>query len=418
MPQAAIEPGFTEPPAEATPTMPPQRLSPRDLLTSRNVRGPRDLVITAFGDVSQPTQSWPLQTNQLKTAVFEPTLPLIQSADLAFLNLENPISDANPKVKKEFSFTSAPERLGWYIEVGFNLFSLSNNHIGDAEQEGIDDTLRHLKNFSASLNKQIWWAGASSTSYDEAESPTIFQVPGKDLTVAFFSTGNSRHPHVSKYWSESIARRIKEARKQADLVIISVHAGREYIHVPEEDLQRRYRSWIDAGADLVIGHHPHVVRPAEAYKHGFILHSLGNYVFMSRTYRHRDFRAKMYGLGARIVVQDAKVTGAELIPLWVNNSEGWRLESGESLGNANFVPKPLSGPFADAFFDDFSRWSLAAGVHPPTRTGDTGWLDVPATSPNPARQPLADSQPTPKPKPKPAKKTKGKAKKSAKKKKR
>ena len=71
--------------------------------------------------------------------------------------------------------------------------------------------------------------------------------------VAFFSTGNSRHPHVSKYWSESIPKRIKEARANADLVIISSHAGKEYVHVPEEDLQRRYRSWVDAGADLVMG---------------------------------------------------------------------------------------------------------------------------------------------------------------------
>jgi poly-gamma-glutamate synthesis protein (capsule biosynthesis protein) len=406
-PDLSVAPGFDTPDSSPDSAQQGPPATPRQLLDDRARRGPRDLVITAFGDVSQPTPSWPAQTNQLKGKVFEPTLPYIQSADLAFLNLENPISEASPKVKKEFSFTSHPDRLSWYIEAGFNLFSLSNNHIGDADQEGIDDTLRYLVEWSTKLNKQIWWAGAATT-YADAEAPTIFKVPNKDLTVAFFSTGNSRHPHVSKYWSEAISKRIKQARTEADLVIISVHAGKEYIHVPEEDLQRRYRAWIDAGADLVIGHHPHVVRPAEAYKNAFILHSLGNYVFMSRTYRHRDFRAKMYGLMARVVVQDGKISGAELVPLWVNNSEPWRLDSGELLPNANFVPRPLSGPFADTFFDDFKGWSLAAGVHPPERTADTGWLPVPATSPNPARQALSSPQPMPKPKPAPKKGKKGK----------
>jgi hypothetical protein len=410
-PTEPVEPGFEEPPEEPAPAepipAPKADATPAELLQDKALRGRRDLVITAFGDVSQPTPSWPAQTNELKGKVFEPTLPYIQSADIAFINLENPVSEASPKIKKEFSFTSHPDRLAWYIEAGFNLFSLSNNHIGDAEQEGIDDTLRHLTEWSSKLGKQIWWAGAATT-YEDAEAPTYFTLPDKDLKVAFFSTGNSRHPHVSKYWSESIPKRIKEARANADLVIISSHAGKEYVHVPEEDLQRRYRSWIDAGADLVIGHHPHVVRPAEAYKNGFILYSLGNYVFMSRTYRHRDFRAKMYGLMARVVVKDGKISGAELVPMWVNNSEGWRLESGESLGNANFVPRPLAGPFADAFFEDFNSWSLAAGVHKPTRTGDTGWLNVPALSPNPPRQALANPQPMPKSKPKKGKKGKGK----------
>ena len=358
------------------------------LLQDKAARGPRDLVITAVGDVSQPTDSWSDLTLRLKGQVFEPTKALLDSGDLVFMNLENPISDLKPKVKKEFSFTSAPDRLDWYLEAGFNLFSLSNNHIGDADQPGIDDTLRHLRQKTQALGVQAWWAGAGST-YEEAEAPVYIELPQKNLRIAYFSTGISRSPNVSKFWSASLIKRIKEADQKADLVIVSVHAGMEYVHLPEEALVKTYRSWVDAGADVVIGHHPHVIRPVEAYRDAIIVHSLGNYVFASRTQRHRQLGAKMYGLVARVVIQDAKVAGVELTPTWVNNSEDWVLPSGERMKNSSFVPQLITGKFADAFFEDFLAWTADSGFALPERTGDTCVLRLPAP---PSTAPAASPQ--------------------------
>lgn len=366
--------------SDAIAAAPPAKVvDPMALLNDKSLRGAKDLVITAVGDVSQPTKQWPEPTNRLKGKVFDPTKGLLDSGDLVFMNLENPVSDLQPKVKKEFSFTCAPERLTWYMEAGFNLFSLSNNHIADANQEGIDDTLKHLDEKAKALNHKAWWAGASSDSYEDAESPVFVQVPEKNLTIAFFSTGNSRGPKVSKYWSAGIPKKIALAKKKADLVVISVHAGKEYKHVPEENLTTMYRAWVDAGADVVIGHHPHVIRPAEIYKGAVILHSLGNYVFASRTRRHREFGAKMYGLVARVVIKEGKVAGVELTPTWVNNTEDWTLEDGQRMPNANFVPQLITGKFADAFFEDFNRWSLEAGFKEPVRVKDAGVLRVDAT---------------------------------------
>ncbi len=351
---------------------PPSPADPFDLLTmSKEDRGARDLVLVAVGDVSQPTKQWVEATMALKTEAFAPTQYLLDSGDIVFMNLENPISELEPTAKKKYAFTSHPERLGWYFDVGFNLFSLSNNHIADADQPGIDDTLKYLEQYKTERGVDAWWAGAGTTP-EEGEQATFFTPPGKDLTIAFFSTGFSKGKNVSKFWSESLVDRIKDADGKADIVIVSVHAGKEYKHLPEEDLQKRYKNWVDAGADIVIGHHPHVIRPVEIYKERPIFYSLGNYVFASRTVRHRKMGAKMYGLMPRIIIQDGKVTATELTPTWVNNSGGWALDSGERLKNSNFVPQVLTGPFADAFFEDFNSWTETCGATLPTRHEDVG----------------------------------------------
>lgn len=351
--------------------------TPRDpfevLAQPKEERGRRDLVLVAVGDVSQPTKQWVDRTMKLKTKAFAPTQHLLDSGDLVFMNLENPISELSPTAKKKYAFTSHPERLGWYFDVGFNLYSLSNNHIADADQPGIDDTLMYLEQYKKDRGVDAWWAGAGTTP-EEGEQATIFTPPGKDLKIAFFSTGFSKGKNVSKFWSESLVERIKAIDSEVDLVIVSVHAGKEYKHIPEDDLQTRYKAWVDAGADIVIGHHPHVIRPVEIYKERVIFYSLGNYVFASRTVRHRKSGAKMYGLMPRVIIQDGKVTATELTPTWVNNSGDWVLPSGERLKNSNFVPEILTGPFADAFFEDFSAWTESCGATQPTRHEDVGRL--------------------------------------------
>ncbi len=352
-------------------------IDPYIMLEDKKFRGPRDLVITAVGDVSQPTKKWSAATIALKGDVFLPTQHLLDSGDLVFMNLENPISEREPKVKKEFSFTSDPGRLDWYIDAGFNLYSLSNNHIADAYQDGIDDTLRHLREYSERKDATIFWAGAAST-YEEAEAATWVTVEGKDLKIAFFSTGFSNGKNVSKFWSKTLVTKITEAKKTADVVIVSVHAGKEYKHTPQAQLKTLYRGWVDAGADVVIGHHPHVIRPVEAYKGGIILHSLGNYVFASRTRRHKEHGARMYGLVARVIIRDGKPAGVELVPTWVNNAHGWKLESGEELPRADFVPRLVTGEFADIFFEDFEQWTEEAGLTPSRRVRDAARVDAEA----------------------------------------
>ncbi len=344
---------------------------PFAMLDDSKTRGARDLVIVAVGDVSQPAESWVERTDAQKDSVFDPTRHLI-TGDLNFMNLESPVTDLKPNAKKTYAFTSPPGRLDWYMGAGFNMFSLSNNHIADADQPGIDDTIRNVEEYGKKHGMPVYHAGAGQTPEDGLK-PTYIKPEGKDVTVAFIALGFSKSPNVGKFWDEDLIPTIKEASTKADIVYVSVHAGKEYEHIPPKDLQNRYRSWVDAGADLVIGHHTHCIQPMEQYKDGLIFYSLGNYVFSSRTVRHRKVGAKLYGMMARIVISDGAVYGSQIVPLWVNNSEDWKLESGEVLPNANFIPQVLTGPFADAWFNDFDEWTKKAGATPVDRVGDVAF---------------------------------------------
>lgn len=350
------------------------------MLDERENRGARDLVIAAVGDVSQPTTQWVETTEALKGDAFKPTQHLIDSAELAFMNLENPMTDIQPSAKKTFAFSSRPERLAWYMSAGFNMFSLANNHIADAGEDGLLDTLKNIDLYAEKLGAKVWYTGAGEDAAS-AIAPEFIRLDDKDLTVAFFSVGFSGSPRVARFWDEKLPQLIADARAEADLVFLSVHAGKEYIHIPDADLRARYRKWVDAGADLVVGHHPHVVQPIEQYKNGIIFYSLGNFVFGSRTVRHRKMGARLYGLLTRIIIEDGALRGAEVVPVWVNNSESWTLPSGETMPNANFTPKILTGGFADQFFEDFARWTEQSGATPLERVGDVGRIRVPRETP-------------------------------------
>ncbi|MFU8802354.1 MAG: CapA family protein [Bradymonadaceae bacterium] len=351
------------------------------MLDERENRGPRDMVIVAVGDVSQPTHQWVETTEAIAGKAFEPTAELLDSGELVFMNLENPMTTIEPVAKKTYAFNSPPERLEWYIGAGFNMYSLANNHIADSGEEGIVDTIRNIEHYAEKMNRPVWHAGAGS-SPEEAVAPRYIRLEDKDVTIAFFSVGFSRSPNVGRFWDERLPEYIAEAREKADIVFVSVHAGREYQHVPEADTQKRFRSWIDAGADLVVGHHTHCVQPVEQYKQGLIFYSLGNYVFASRTRRHRKMNARLYGMLTRIVIEDGKLRGAQIVPTWVNNSEDWTLDDGQVMPNANFTPQILTGSFADQFFEDMEAWTLQAGGTPLERIGDTGFIRIqPPTEP-------------------------------------
>lgn len=367
-------PETVEESTEETAVVAPKTERPADpfaMLDDKSTRGPRDLVIVAVGDVSQPAESWVERTEAQKEKVFDPTRHLI-TGDLNFMNLESPVTDLKPNAKKTYAFTSPPVRLDWYMGAGFNMYSLSNNHIADADQPGIDDTIRNVEEYGKKHQMPVYHSGAGKTPEDGLR-PTYIKPEGKDVTVAFISLGFSKSPNVGKFWDENLIPTIKEASTKADIVFVSVHAGKEYQHVPQKDLQNRYRSWVDAGADLVVGHHTHCIQPIEQYKDGLIFYSLGNYVFSSRTVRHRKVGAKLYSMMARIVITDGAVHGTQVVPLWVNNSEDWRLETGEVMPNANFIPQILTGPFADAWFNDFNNWTQKAGATPIDRVGDVAF---------------------------------------------
>lgn len=323
-------------------------------VTPVNQRGPRDLVLAAGGDVAYPGNWIEQDFAQSGAGLFSEVAPFVQDADLAFINLESALTKAPIRLKKTYPIQTSPERLQWLLDAGFNLFSLANNHIYDSGRQGLLDTLELLESTSRA-GREIWWTGAARSA-EEAWRPLVFQPSGKGLKVAFLAFGSAGTPLVPSPHGPRALQAIREASQQADLVVVSAHTGREYRHIPSPAKARLFRSFVEAGADVVLGHHPHVIQGVESYQGGIIFHSLGNFSFASKTVRHRKTGAKLYGMLPLIEVKEGRVSQAVIIPLYVNNRERWRLGQ-EVIEPRPCMPQVVQGAFAAEVLQSLQKWT-------------------------------------------------------------
>lgn len=240
---------------------------------------------------------------------------LIGSADLTFANLEGPISSRGTKVGSIYSFRADPHTVDGLLCAGIDVVSIANNHIWDYSRDAFNDTLTIL-----SKNNLTYTGGG--VSYVDAHTPRVVDVKG--TKVAFLAyTGllpgflgkKAAVPAVAFPLEEDIMRDIRNARAIADIVVVSFHWGDEY-HTKHNTAQEKLGHFvIDAGADLVIGHHPHVAQEVEKYKQGYIAYSLGNFVF------DQNFSADTHhGLVLKVLLHDKKILGVEEHTVIFNNS--------------------------------------------------------------------------------------------------
>lgn len=202
----------------------------------------------------------------------------LQQSDLLFGNLESIISDEGYQIKPTYPFRAELEAKKGLKKAGFDVVSCANNHTLDYGEAALKDGIVKLD------QSGIDCAGAGLAQ--EAYSPVIKQQ--NDLEVAYLAytylapdSWKATEDKVGIAWlnEDNLKQGIKKAKQKADLVVVSFHYGEEYEPQPNS-IQRRYSHLaIDSGADLVIGHHPHVAQPVEQYKEGWIAYSLGNFVF-------------------------------------------------------------------------------------------------------------------------------------------
>lgn len=247
----------------------------------------------------------------------------LRGADLAIGNLEGPISSRGTKVGSIYSFRHPTERLDGLTFAGFDALSLANNHIWDYGREALEDTLDLLRNSGVAP------VGAGR-NFEEANAPYVAEVKG--TRIAFFSYTNLYPPSlwatadaagVSTPVVERVEQSIAAIRDSVDLVVVLWHWGDEYQPRSHPREQAIARALLDAGADLIVGHHPHVVQEIEFYKGKFIAYSLGNFVF------DQGFSEEtMRGFMLRVVVRDKKIVAAVPFPIQLSDtfqpSLGWR----------------------------------------------------------------------------------------------
>ena len=207
---------------------------------------------------------------------------ILQLADIAAGNLETSITDRGaPEENKEYVYRGPAQALPAIRDAGFDVLSLANNHTLDYGWIGLEDTMNALD------DNGLLHMG---TGDNETEAYAPVYVEAKGFKVAFIGVS---HVVWKTYWNATKDRpgmaetydptrtvaAIAEAKQHADLVVVMVHWGTEYTDQPEPYQVKKGRQFIDAGADLVIGSHPHVLQGFEAYKGRWIAYSLGNFVF-------------------------------------------------------------------------------------------------------------------------------------------
>lgn len=204
---------------------------------------------------------------------------LIQGHDLAFCNLECPASAAGSPLPKNYSFHAKPAYLDALRLAGFNLLSMANNHSidwgRDALLETKDNIIRHgMTPLGAGRDQK------------EAQEPVIVKKGG--LAFAFLANEDMLlegianlpdRPAAASASVEEMVESIKRVRRSVDFVVVSEHWGVEFQAEPTWNQVDKAHRLIDAGADLVLGHHPHVLQSIELYRGKYIVYSLGNFLF-------------------------------------------------------------------------------------------------------------------------------------------
>jgi poly-gamma-glutamate synthesis protein (capsule biosynthesis protein) len=277
--------------------------------------------------------------------LWSPVADLLSSADLAFANLETPIAPRTGLGARSFVFNAPPSTVRALRRAGVSLVSVANNHMFDQGRPGFEETLARLHELEmpyvgagpAGSEAGPWLVEANGLRVAFLAYARFFNQSGNDCPA-----GPARQARsclkASLLDPERAVSDVMAAAQAADAVVVSLHWGDEYQPQPREaDVALAHRL-VDAGALLILGHHPHVLQPIELYpradgRTALIAYSLGNFVSnQSRNYVHgitpekvaatrdgvilrAEFARRDYGRG----VIRVELSRADWLPLWTEN---------------------------------------------------------------------------------------------------
>ena len=298
--------------------------------------------LVAVGDIlmHQDVKAAAERAPQGFPALWADLVPLFRGADLAFGNLETPIAPATGRPGVPFQF-NAPATLPAALRAsGFTVLSTANNHTFDQGPKGVRETLDRLR-------AEALVAVGSGEDRPRAEALHVIERQG--LKVAFLGftdlfnldlNRRATEPWVRPLDLEPALAAVREARGKADLVVVSVHWGNEYQRQPTKRQRDIARQLVGAGCDLLLGHHPHVLQPAELMevdgRKALVAYSLGNFI----SNQDRMYRADLFPVaggdsrdGAALQVVFERRRGADgrervvlveaaFEPLWTENNWG------------------------------------------------------------------------------------------------
>ena len=298
--------------------------------------------IALLGDFLPAGSADPVIESRGYGHLFAGVKDILNSADAVVLNLESPISSRGKAVEgKAYTFRASPLAAEGMAASGVRAVWLANNHILDFGVEALDDTIGHLERAG------IAHAGAGC-DVAAAACPAVLDFSGIKVSLLSFS-----NTFPDSYWAGKdrpgtffgapgpVGRAVRRSAQNGDgPVVVSFHWGAELMAEPKKYQEDLARLAIEAGAALVVGHHPHIPQRIDVYGGVPILYSLGNFSFGSYSGKVREGLLAVAGFGP-----DGRCAGPEVHPILVNNHE------------VGFSPRPLSGPEGRRVFE-----ALTAGI--------------------------------------------------------
>lgn len=291
----------------------------------------------------------------------DPAAPLrpyarrLAAAEITVGNLESTLSTDGEPTQGHDSFGADPEVLDGLELAGFDLLSLANNHVGDYGRAAMLQTFRELD------AAEIGYVGAGR-DLGRARRPVV--ITDGEVRIGFLGTesigetpaATNTRPGTNRLNMpprtgpldpralDRIAADIRALREQVDLVIVIPHWGTQYTHVAEPSQRTAARAFAEAGADLIIGGHPHWVQGWEPIGDATVVHSLGNFVF------DMDFQTKTReGVFLEIVAWDGEVRAVEPVPYVIDD---------------RFTPRPASRARAESILADIAEHSRGPYARP------------------------------------------------------
>lgn len=273
-----------------------------------------ELTIAAVGDLMLGGRAEPFLKEFGPAYPFSEIMPYFGKADVTVGNLESPISTRGIAVKnKKFTLRAGPVAVDALKSAGFRVVTLANNHAMDFGPLALQDTITNLS------ENNILFTGAGM-DLEDARAPALVKVKGKTLAFLAYSLtfpleffASPRRPGTAPGYAEFVKADIEKVRPIADLVIVSFHWGAELMTAAKDYQIELGRRAVDWGADLVLGHHPHVLQEVELYKGRLIAYSLGNFVFGSESNRTNSSMILL------LTFQGNTLVRVEAVPLDVNN---------------------------------------------------------------------------------------------------
>lgn len=236
-----------------------------------------NFTISAVGDISFEGK-W---ADSPSVEPFNNISPILHKADLVVGNLEGPLFEGHNPVTTKTTLRGSTRWADVLAQTGFNVLSIANNHIMDHGKEGLFQTMDVLDKAG------ITYFGAGK-DLEAASAPAFVDVAGttriaflgrSSVIVSSPSYAQKDTPGIAFFNMEETRRSIESCKQKADLVILMMHWGIEEYRCPAPDQRRIAQELLQAGTDLILGHHPHVLQGAEKSCDGLVCYSLGNFLF-------------------------------------------------------------------------------------------------------------------------------------------